>query len=248
MSTLKYMLACLIVVMSVPAAASACADVALVLAIDASGSIDDAEYAFQMRASADALESPEVASAIARAGTLSLAAVIWGDTAYGVQRLGWDRVTRPSELSRFAERLISLPRRVAGNTDIGAGLWAALDLLDEDAACAARRVVNVAGDGRESLYPRRREGVSLMQARKRAEAMQVTVNGLAIATDDPDLAHYYETRLITGPDAFTIEVRDEASVKRALIAKLVREIDTPIYSSIPDPVAVLDNAQLADLR
>ena len=41
--------------LAMPALAKACSDVALVLAFDASGSIDQYEYTLQLRATADAL-------------------------------------------------------------------------------------------------------------------------------------------------------------------------------------------------
>ncbi len=200
-----------------------CPDLALVLAIDSSGSVDDGEFALQLAATALALRDPEVQDAFRSAGRVAVAAVLWGDSAYGIQRVPWDVVESPADAERIALRLLGQPRRVDGTTDLGYGLSAALDLLEEGAPCAGRRVVDVSGDGRESVAPRRR-GVALMQARQRARAMDVTVNGLAIQSEDPDLADYYRKYLITGPESFVIPVENLDSFAEAMRRKLIMEV------------------------
>jgi hypothetical protein len=207
-----------------PASARICPDVALVLAFDASSSIDADEFDFQLRATADAFRAPEVIGAIERSGTVAVAGVIWADGAAGIQVISWDFVSGPADGERLARRLEAEPRIVSGDTDLGNGLWAALDEMEAFTACPTRRIVNVSGDGRETLASRRRHSASVFGARKRANEMGVTVNGLAIETEDPGLSDYFGKQLIAGPGAFVFKVSDWESFAVAMRHKLVREL------------------------
>jgi hypothetical protein len=224
---------------SSPLSAVACPDLALVLAIDNSGSIDPREYRLQTMGLADALRNPEVRAAIESAGQVSMAAVFWGDSGYPIQVISWFALDSDDAINDFALRLETNPREVAGGTDLGSGVWAALDKLEvPGVACAPRRMINVTGDGRETLSPRRSQGVSVLQAKRRAEAMGVTINALAVADEDPTLGKYFSVHLITGPDAFVMEIRDHADFVRAILEKLVREIQPPALAQGQTPVQV----------
>jgi hypothetical protein len=206
------------------ARAGGCFGTALVFAIDASGSIDDSEYRLQMAGLSRALREPAVADAVRGAGGVALAAVIWSDTAFGASRIGWQSVRGPRDIERFAGRLEALPRAGGGGTDLGQGLWEALDLLEDPALCAGRRVVDVSGDGRETLYPRRRHGASVFSARKRAAEAGIVVNGLAIVDEETDLAQYYREQVVVGAGAFVIPADSFDDFGAAMKAKLLREI------------------------
>lgn len=205
------------------ASAMPCADTALVLAIDGSGSVGNAEFALQMQATALALTDPEVIGAIQAVGGIAIAAVVWGDTAYGAQITDWHLVRDMQEAQVFAAELAGQPRLMSGSTDLGNGIDLALDLLDTPQNCATRRLIDVSGDGRESLHSRFRH-TSLSEAREQAGAMGVQINGLAVATNDPKLAEYYASQVILGEGAFVISVTGYASFKEAMTRKLVREI------------------------
>lgn len=207
-----------------------CADLDLVLAIDASGSIGDAEFALQVRGYADALRSVEVQRAIHSAGEVRIAVVFWADGEMSSDVLPFHHVSTSSGSDSLASAIETAPRRVTGNTGIGGGLWASLDLI-ETQSCALRRMINVSGDGRETMSPRSRRQITLPLARNRAEAMQVTVNGLAIQTDLPDLAAWYGDNVVVGPDAFVMAVQDMQSFQEAIRQKLVREVSNPFFAS-----------------
>jgi len=221
------------VVLAGEARARECFGTALVFAIDASGSIDDREYVLQMAGLSKALRDPEVASAVRSAGGVALAAVVWSDTAVTTSRLGWRPVRDALDIENFALAIESMPRTGGGGTDLGQGIWDALDMLDDPMLCAARRVVDVSGDGRETLYPRRRDGVSAFSARRRAEAAGVTINGLAIVDDEPDLEQYYLEKVVVGPGAFVITADSFADFGAAMRSKLLREI-TPVNQALLD--------------
>lgn len=203
---------------------ASCVDVALVLAIDASGSINDEEFALQQQGYAAAFRSPRLQSALAAAGTVDIGVVLWGDTEETPQILPVQRVRTQADAVALALRIATLRRDVHGTTGIGRGVSAALDLLDDPAVCATRRLINVSGDGKQSVLPRPRRHVPLATARARARELGVTINALAIETEVTNLAAWYRDNLITGPGAFVMKIDGIDSFADAIVEKLVREI------------------------
>jgi hypothetical protein len=110
----------------------------------------------------------------------------------------------------------------------------ALDLFDLPGQCGVRKVVNISGDGSASVGNRRVAHMSVAKARARADMMGVIVNGLAIVNAEPKLTEYYRTRVITGPGAFVMEVRDFRAFGDAIVQKLEREIQPQLLSAL-DP-------------
>ncbi|SOC35300.1 uncharacterized protein DUF1194 [Rhizobium subbaraonis] len=212
--------------------AGSCIDLALVLAVDGSGSISDAEFAFQQGAISAALRAPDVRRAMQEAGVVAIGAVFWGDGEFPVQVLGWDVVVRGNGAEALASRIENTPRLVFGNTDIGNGLWSALDMLSAPNMCAVRRVVNVSGDGMESITRKRRRVASLPAARERARTMGVTVNALTVSDDVPDLASYYAASVIAGRGAFVMDVRSNGDFAAAIKRKLIREVSPQSVASL----------------
>lgn len=211
-------------------ASFSCSDLALVLAIDGSGSINDQDFALQQAGYAAAFTDREVLDALAGAGVVDVAVVFWGDEEIAPQILPWRRIDAPEDATGVAAEIVRMPRRVTGDTGIGRGIWAALDLLADGGACAARRIINVSGDGEESFGPRSTRHVSLAAARKRANAMGVTINGLAITVDRVGLQDWYRSRVITGPDAFVMTANSFEAFGAAIIRKLAREIALPVMA------------------
>ncbi len=204
--------------------AQACVDTALVMAVDGSGSITDAEYDFQKSAIVAAFRDASVLSAIRASGSVAVAAVFWGDGEFVSQKLGWFAMDGIEPSEQFTLAIERNQRTAWGNTDIGAGIWIALDMLADPQLCARRRIVDISGDGRESLTPKRRKSISLLQARRRAEAMGVTINGLVISDEEADLAGYYNRSVIMGPEKFVIDITNFEDFARAIRAKLIREL------------------------
>jgi hypothetical protein len=223
-ATMRIVAGCVALTAFTSAVRAECADLALVLAIDASGSIDPPEFVLQQAGYANAFRSRRVQGALAEAGVVDVAVVLWGDTEMVPQVLDWQRLDRAMDADVLAGRIAGLARQVTGDTGIGSGLSVALDLLDGPGQCAARLMVNISGDGVETVGARPRRMVPLALARTRAEAMGVTVNALAITTDVTDLAGWYRDRVITGPGAFVMQVAGFDSFGEAIIEKLAREI------------------------
>lgn len=161
-------------------------------------------------------------------GKVEVGIVLWADGEMPPQVLPFRDVSTPNAASDLAADLLDVRRVVTGNTGIGRGLWTALDLIEQQAPCAFRRVVNVSGDGKESLGPRPRNSITLSVARQRAVNMDVTVNALAIQSEVKDLADWYQGNLIEGPGAFVMSIAQLSSFAEAIQLKLVREIANPM--------------------
>lgn len=226
---------CLAVVLSgalcAPRAEARCADVGLVLAIDASGSISDADFYVQTAGYYAALNNPAVLDALRKAGMVDLAAVLWGDSAFAPQVIGWHRIASDEDARRFARMLAATPRLVSGNTDIGVGINASLDLFEQPGRCFERTIIDVSGDGRASTVVRRNSVEALAPARQRAAHMGVVINALAITVDDPKLADYYTRYVTTGIGSFVMTVDGFDTFHHAIAQKLAREL----YSALPGP-------------
>jgi hypothetical protein len=215
-----------------------CADVALVLVIDGSGSVKGDEFILQKQGYTQAFESPRVLAALAAAGIVDIGAVIFSDSERTLEMLPMTRVFRGVGTEDLARRIRDMPRPVSGNTGIGIAINSATKLLTAPGACAYRRIINLSGDGPESMAPRARTSVSTAAARLRAAELGITINALAIAHEYPDLGDWYRSKLITGPGAFVMEVKDFESFAGAIERKLLREIG-------PEPVAELQPGQAA---
>ena len=235
-------------VFSLPAQAQAdCADLSLVLAIDASGSITPDEFSLQLKGYGEAFRTSAVHDALASAGTVDVAVVIWGDTEMPPQVTPWRRISSPDESQEFGNFVERIPRLVNGNTGIGLAVSTALDMLQDPGRCSLRDVINVSGDGMETIGTRPRHHVPLASARERAARMGVTINGLAITTLEPGLANWYRDQMITGPGSFVMEVANYQTFGGSLVRKLVREI-TPanLATLLPDVEVSIEMRKLSD--
>lgn len=206
------------------AAQAGCADVGLVLAIDASGSINGAEFEMQRQGYFAALTERSVGLAFAEAGVVEVAAIFWGDSSYTPQVVPWHRIETASDLVSFATAMLETPRHMSGDTHIGTGLAAALAMFRAPGHCSYRQVIDVSGDGRTSFEPRRRSVISLPAARKEAMDQGVTINALAITNEDADLPDYYRDNLILGAESFVLHVDGLDTFGHAMTQKLKREL------------------------
>lgn len=183
--------------------------VALLLAMDVSGSVSAAHYALQRDATAEALRSPPVRRA-AESGLRS-AVLMWGSGQHLVVPFGADPLAT-------AARLEAVARPEAGATDVAGAIRAGMAaLLAED---CERRVLDLSGDGRHNSGPE----AEVAEAVAAAAAAGIEINALPIVTEaEPEVAAWYRAH-VTGPaGGFVIEAAPEAFA-RAIRAKLAIEI------------------------
>lgn len=197
------------------------ADVALIIALDASASVDRGEFDLMTRGLGWALRQDEVVAAFtagpARASLVAL--LLWSGTQTHDVALGWTRIAHAAAARHFAESVENVPRAIpAGGTALGDALAAAEMLFAALPATPARRVLDIAGDGRAN------EGRPPAPVRDRLVAAGVTINGLCVLNEEPDLLAYYQAQIIGGPAAFAVACRDYEDFARAMRGKLAREI------------------------
>ncbi len=200
-------------------------DLQLVLAVDGSASVDREEFALQMGGIAAALRDPEVLEAIARGphGRIAVAVTVWSEPDGPKDRLPWHAIEDRQSAEDYAELVEHRPRRVRpGGTGIGKAVIDAADYIEASGLDSLRKVIDLSGDGAESAF--RDWGIPTRQGRSYAMARGITVNGLAILNDEPDLRGYYDRHLIGGPGAFVMAVETYYDFAEAMTRKLIREI------------------------
>lgn len=194
-------------------------DIELVLAVDVSGSVDGAERALQRVGLAAAFRDPEVIDVItALPRGVAVALVVWA----GVQEtaVAWRRLTDRASTEDFAARVeAALPATFSagGNTAIGDALIRSLAELAGN-GFDGRAKIDVSGDGRSNC------GAYPSQVRDDAVRAGVTINGLAILSEQPNVAEFYRTNVIGGPGAFVMAADDYHDFGEALRRKLIREL------------------------
>ncbi len=200
------------------------ADLEIVLAVDASGSVSPAEYALQLGGIAAAFRDPSIQQAIVSGprGKVAVALLIWSDAALRKYQSEWHMLDGPAAAVRFADVVETFTERSAGGTSIGDAVGHAIRMIDGNGIAAQRRVIDVSGDGVETT-PWFAPAMELPEARALAISKAVTINGLAIVNDIPFLDAWYQENVATGPGSFVIRATDYEDFKRAIREKLWRE-------------------------
>lgn len=200
-------------------------DLALVLAVDGSASVTYEEFGLIAGGMAAALREPPIITALiggpAKSSLLSL--LLWSGA--GAQEIitNWTLVASEADAHSFADSVDNMPRIVKpGQTAIGEALLASLTLLAHIPDTPSRQVVNVIGDGRSN------DGVAPGPIRDRMAAADITINGLCILHEEPDLLASYTAEVIGGPGAFAEICPDYPAFAAAMRRKLARELNVPI--------------------
>ncbi|MGH1423514.1 MAG: DUF1194 domain-containing protein [Pseudooceanicola sp.] len=201
---------------------------ALALALDVSGSVDQVEYRLQLDGLANALENPDVRDAIfAIPGEpVALAVYEWSGPAHQRVLADWRLMEGPADVSALASRLRVTQRVDADpSTAIGAAMVFGGAMLAKGPECW-RQVIDVSGDGKSNtgLHPR---DVRLPQT--------ITINALTIGGEliDPgemrhvtlgELSAYFRAFVLRGPQAFVETAKGFRAFEEAMVRKLQREM------------------------
>jgi hypothetical protein len=195
------------------------AAVALVLAVDVSESVSAERYLLQHDGIARAFETPRLIDAIAAApGGIEVLVLEWSDPDKIAVTVDWTRVADRASAASFAASVRATTRTSHGLTAIGAALLAAGAQFDRVPEPAANRVIDVSGDGMANFGP------APAPVRDQLVAQGITINGLAILTEEPWLADYYRENVIGGPTGFCLVAENMDSFAEAMLKKLVQEV------------------------
>jgi hypothetical protein len=199
-------------------AAAQAAAVALVLAVDVSASVSTERYILQHDGIARAFETPKLVAAIAAVGGIEALVLEWSDPDKIAVTVDWTRIADQPGAAGFAAAVRATERTSHGLTAIGAALLAAGAAFERAPEPAAHKVIDVSGDGMANFGP------APEPVRDRLVEQGITINGLAILTEEPWLADYYREDVIGGASGFVIVAEDMDSFAEAILKKLVQEI------------------------
>jgi hypothetical protein len=212
----------------VPVTAQTAVDLQLVLAVDASGSVDQVRFDLQKRGYVAAFRHARVLQAI-RSGphqAIAVTMVQWTGPMMQVQVAEWSAVGDERTAAAFAAAIERVPRQLfGGGTSISGAIDHATTLFPRSPFRGSRRVIDVSGDGSNN------RGRPVTLARDEAVAAGIGINGLPILALEPDHgpraelrdlrrrhpeeAHYRDRRQRTvarGPPAATQDLEPPARV------------------------------------
>jgi len=212
-----------------PASSAEDVDLALVLAVDISTSMDPDEQQLQRDGYVAAFQHPDLLRAIASGahGRIAVTYVEWAGRNIQYRVVPWTVIADRDQAEAFAAALAAAPLRREAGTSISDGLLYAGSQFNRRDYRADRLAVDISGDGPNNTgHP-----VALM--RDWLIRRGVTINGLPIMLKDQadiegtsisNLDVYYEDCVIGGPGAFIIVVKDARDFGTAIRSKLVLEI------------------------
>lgn len=204
-------------------------DLALVLAVDSSESIDNEEVKLQREGYIAAIKDPGILHAIKKGkhGKIALAYFEWADMNNQTLLIDWTTVSDEASAVAFGERLKSSPILDGHFTSISSAISYAMTLLENNPYETKRRVIDVSGDGRNN------HGPPLGPVKIEAVKRKITINGLPIVNDRDrqfsglppnNIERYYRKNVIAGTNAFIVVAKNFVDFERAIIRKLMREI------------------------
>ncbi len=207
-------------------------DLLLVLAADVSRSVDTQKFQLQREGYAAAIANPRVLDAIrgGRLGRIGLLFMEWSGSSNQNVVIGWSVIDGPQAARAFGDRLLESPRSFADRTSISGGIDAAVAEIKHAPFSGERQTIDVSGDGTNN------SGRDVQAARDDALNLGITINGLAILSDNPlpwnpehtnppgGLAKYYRDNVAGGPGSFVLEAKDFHSFGEAIIKKMIAEI------------------------
>jgi hypothetical protein len=196
----------------------------LLLAVDASSSVDETEFELQMRGLAEAFRDPGVLAALELTWPrgIAVAVMLWSQESEQVEALDWTPIRSAADALAFAQSLDETPRYVGGGaTAVGTAIAEGAAWIESNDYVGERKVIDVSGDGQSN------EGVRAAVARAKAMKDGIVVNGLAILNEEPKLARYYLAGVVGGPGSFLLTADDFDDFALAIRRKLFFEIAGP---------------------
>jgi hypothetical protein len=200
------------------------ADLALVLSIDCSYSVDEREFNLQTAGTAWAFLQPEILEAIqtGRHKRIAVSLVQWSSEQKQVLALPWMIVSSAEDAQLLARKIEVMPRYFAdGSTSISGALRFAAGVLSNAPVRVDRQTIDISADGRNNA------GTRTKPMRDQLIDLGIVINGLAILNEVPTLNYYFERDVIGGLGSFVIAAKNYEDFRRAIHRKLMREITGP---------------------
>ena len=206
----------------------------LVLAIDASTSVNSDEFELQRTGIAEAFRHPKVLAALDGLGEegLAVGVVQWAGPRKQQMAVNWAHVNSRETSFQFASQIDAMPRLITGFTDIAGAINYSAEQIETNGYKGRRLAIDVSGDGTSD-----RNDPSI--ARDAAILRGITINGLVIHSIEYDLGDlarfelrtHYRDRVIGGPGAFLLNAESFKTFAVSMREKLYREISGPLFAS-----------------
>jgi hypothetical protein len=204
-----------------PARAQNNVDLQLVLAVDASGSVDTYRFELQRRGYVQAFRNPRVLQALRGGANQSIAVTMMQWTGPLLHRMivPWTVLKDEASVESVAALIEHTPRQLfGGGTSISGAIDYSMLLFPQAPFSSERRVIDISGDGSNN------SGRSVTRARDEAVKQDVGINGLPILAVEPYLDSYYKEYVIGGPGAFIVVAEKFEQFADAILKKLIIEI------------------------
>ena len=199
------------------------ADMALVLAVDVSGSIDAERFVLQMEGIARTFEDRQIQDAIlaGQHHSIFVTLVEWSNRP--VVAVPWTLIASAADARAFAGRIRAAPRGDDQFTCMAAALQLVSDkVLPFLPGSAEHMIIDVSGDGRDNCNPKK----PVDAVRDEIVAAGITINGLPILEGDEaaTLEQWYREHVIGGRGSFLIPAAGFVDFERAMRRKFIAEV------------------------
>jgi Protein of unknown function (DUF1194) len=196
-------------------------DLQLILAVDASGSVNQERFELQKQGYAEAFRNPRVLRAIqsGRNQSIAVTMVQWTGPFQQVVVVPWLVVRDQATAEIFAGEIAKTERRLySGGTSISGAIDFCVMLMPTSPYKGLKRTIDISGDGSNN------RGRSVTEARDEAVRAGININGLPILALEPNLDRYYYDNVIGGPGAIMVPAANYDAFAEAIIKKLINEI------------------------
>ena len=204
-----------------PAAAQTPVDLQLVLAVDASGSVNQTRFELQRQGYAAAFRDRRVIAAVTAGahGAIAVAMVQWTGPTLHVVVVDWTLVHDAASANVLADTIGRVQRQLfRGGTSLSGAIDFAMTMLAQSPYRGDRRVIDISGDGSNN------SGRPATDARDEAVKAGVVINGLPILAVEPGLDAWYRDNVVGGPGSFMVVAQNFDAFADAIVHKLINEI------------------------
>ena len=198
-------------------------DVALIVAVDVSQTIDETRYRLQMEGIAAALEDPDVIGKILGGAHASMqfTMLTWTDRENII--IPWTRIANEAQAREIAARIRHVPQPPADFTCLTHMMRKVADKIATQIPEKADRIVlDISGDQRENCNPLE----ATTSVRDELVGQGVVINGLPIleGEEGPTLEDWYRENVMGGPGSFVLPAHGYEDFGRAIRRKFIIEI------------------------
>ncbi len=198
----------------------AACELALVMALDVSRSVDKQEYKLMRNGIAHAFLDEEVIRLVDRLpGGLMVTVSQWGGSGHQHQSVGWRHLTDKNSVLSFVEELTRIDRVFLwSDTSVSEALLHADNLFTDNPVPCRRRVIDVSTDGISNSGP------PVLPISASIGFRGTTINGLIVTGHVPDPVAYFHKNVLSGPLPFVVVANSYSDYPSVMKRKLLREM------------------------